>query len=409
MTSRASPARRPGVLRWRQGDRAFAGILAANLFGAAAASVVFLTMVWWVLAQGVADLVFGLMMLAIVVPLNLGVLVAGPAVARLGARLLLILSKLAALAGAGLCLLLLWHEALTLPLLALLAMATYAALGPSMTADVSRTPAIARLAGRRLIDFNAVNGLSMLAGSVAGFWAAGRLIDAGQAVGAMGVGVACIAISTAWTVASFPRDRLGRRFDGGARGHLAHLLRRVLRQWRAAPVIPALALLATVLLAISNVYEDVVLPLIIRDAGLAPSTHASALIASVIAAALVSVIAPAVHGRVALRRLAVLCAVAALAVLVVHLRVTGPLVFLAVVVVTTLAAGLVGTLGFTVMQERMPQSLQAQAVGVWQGLSMSVGSVTFLAGALLGTATLALLAALALGAVAFAMLARFDP
>ncbi len=125
--TRALPAGASGKPR---GDAVLASILLADLLGAIAASLVFLTMTWWVLRQDPPDLVFGLMMLAIVVPLNIGVLLSGPAVARMGARRLLLWSKGGALAGAGLCLLLMAQGLMTLPLLALIAALTYGALGP---------------------------------------------------------------------------------------------------------------------------------------------------------------------------------------------------------------------------------------------------------------------------------------
>ena len=402
---RAQPAGASGRLR---GDAVLAGILLADFLGAIAASLVFLTMVWWVLAQDPSDLVFGLMMLALVVPLNVGVLLSGPAVARLGARRLVLWSKLGALAGATLCLALLAQDLMTLPLLALIAAATYGALGPSVTADVSRAPAITRLAGRQLIDFNAANGLAMLLGAVLGFWLAGRFNDAGQAVTSLAIGAACIAGSTLATWAAFPRDRRARAFAGTSSAHLRHLVRGVLRRTREVPAIRAMALISALLLAVSGVYEDIVLPLTLRAAGLPPSTHSAAMIASVIAGALVSLLAPGLHRSIGARPVYLVAALSVLGVLALHLAAPGPAVFVAVVLVAALSAGLTAMLGFTVMQERMPVSLQAQAAGVWHSFVMTLGSLCLLAGGLLGPASLLLLAGLAALAACLAAVSRFD-
>lgn len=403
--TRAAP---PGASSRLRGDAVLAGLLLADFMGAIAASLVFLTMVWWVLRQDPSDLVFGLMMLAIIVPLNIGVLLSGPAVARVGARRLVLWSKGGALTGAGLCLVLMTKGWMTLPLLALIAAMTYGALGPSVTADVSRAPAITRLAGRRLIDFNAANGLAMLLGAVLGFWLAGRFNDTGQSAASLALGAACIVGSILATWAAFPRDRKARAFDGTSAAHLRHLLRAVLQQVRKTPMVRAMATQAALLLAISGVYEDIVLPLTLREAGLAPSTHSAALIASVIAGALVSLLAPVLHRHIGARPVFLLCTFAALGVLLLHLAAPGPGVFIVVVLVIALCAGLTAMLGFTTMQEAMPVSLQAQAAGVWHSFVMTLGSVCLLAGGILGTASLLLLAALATLAALLATVSRFD-
>lgn len=374
--------------RLRRGDDLFAGILAADFFGAIAASLVFLSMVWWVLAQGASDLVFGLMMLTIVVPMNIGVLLSGPAVARVGARRLLIVSKLCALGGATLCLVFLALDLMTLPLLAVLAVVTYTSLGPSVTADLSRAPAIARLAGRRLIDFNAADGMVMLVGSVLGFWMAGWLNDQGKVVLALLIAVICVAISTYWTWLSFPRDRRQKAFDGSAGAHLVDLIRRVLVRFMANAALRNMAICAALLLAVSDVYEDIFVPLTLREQSQDPSALSYALIASLVASAFVSVLAPALQGRVRLRWVFLTCAVMGLMIMGLHFAGTGLWVMIVVIVVTTLGAGMTITMGFTHLQESMPQSLQAQAIGLWQSFVMTVGSVALLIGGILGTATL---------------------
>ncbi len=389
----SQPVRHP--LRLRRGDDLFIGILAADFFGAIAASLVFLSMVWWVLEQGSSDLVFGLMMLSIVVPMNIGVILSGPGVARIGARKLLLISKLCALGGASLCLLFIATDVLTLPLLAVLAIVTYGSLGPSVTADLSRAPAIARLAGRRLIDFNAADGLVMLAGSVLGFWLAGRLNDQGMVTIALGIAVIGVALSTYCTWLSFPRDRKQKAFDGSAGAHLADLVRKVLVRILASPALRNMTICGALLLAVSDVYEEIFVPLSLRAQGAESSMLSYALIASLLASAVVSVLAPALHERISSRRVFAVSALAGVLVLGLHLTDGGFWVMIAVIVITSLGAGVTMTIGFTHLQESMPQSLQAQAIGIWQSFVMTVGSLALLAGGLLGTGVLWLLVVLA--------------
>lgn len=388
--------RRHHALRFRQGDAILSGILVADFFGAIAASLVFLTMVWWVLEQNTTDFVFGLMMLTIVLPLNVGVLVSGPAVARIGARKLLIWSKTMASLGATVCFMLLALGVMTLPVLAIIAILTYFSLGPSITADISRAPAIVRLAGRRLIDFNAVNGLVLLSGSVLGFLLAGALNDRGMVSASLGIAVIFVAASTLTTWSSFPRDRFTRRFEGSKNAHFWYLVRNVLLHANAAVIIRNAAICSALLLAVSDVYEDIFLPLVIRAEGLPPSVLSFALIASLIASALVSILAPLLYQRVDVRHVFLLSATAAFLVLGLNALVPSLWVMFAVVVVATLSAGITGTIGFTVMQEKMPQSLQAQAVGVWQSFSMTFGSCMLVIGGLLGTGALWLIWTLSL-------------
>ncbi|MCC5958796.1 MAG: MFS transporter [Rhodobacteraceae bacterium] len=401
-------SRKHHALRFRLGDAILSGILVADFFGAIAASLVFLTMVWWVLEQNTSDFIFGLMMLTIVLPLNIGVLVSGPAVARIGARKLLLRSKLAALLGAAICFSLLALDLMTLPVLAIIAIVTYFSLGPSVTADLSRAPAIVRLAGRRLIDFNAVNGLAMLIGSVAGFWLAGLLNDRGMAATSLGIAVLCVAASTLATWASFPRDRFPQRFEGSGNSHFWHLVRRVFTQLRSTVVIRNAAICSALLLTASDVYEDIFLPLILRAENFPPSVLSLALIASLIASAVVSVVAPLLYEKARLVHVFRISAVAAFLVLGLHIFGSSLWVIFAAIVVMALGAGVTGTIGFTVMQEKMPQSLQAQAVGIWQSFSMTFGSCILVIGGWLGTDVLWLVAALMLACVIFCSALTFD-
>ncbi len=395
-------------LRFGLGDAIMSGILIADFFGAIAASLVFLTMVWWVLEQNTSDFVFGLMILTIVLPLNLGVLLSGPAVARIGARKLLVWSKLAALLGATLCFAFLALDAMSLPLLAGIAVVTYFSLGPSVTADLSRAPAIARLAGRRLIDFNAVNGLVMLIGSVAGYLLAGFLNDRGLVATSLGIAVICVAASTMATWASFPRDRFTRPFEGTQNAHFWFLVRSVLARAKSTPMIRNAAICSAVLLAASDVYEDIFFPLVLRAEGLPASTFSFALIASLVASAVVSVLAPSLYQRVRMGWIFQASAVAALLMIALHLFGTSLGLMYAVIVVLAIGAGVTGTIGFTIMQEDMPQSLQAQAVGIWQSFSMTFGSCVLVMGGWLGTDVIWLVAALAVVCLICCVRMAFD-
>jgi len=179
-------------------------------------------MVWWVLSQGVSGPTVSLLVLCIFLPLNIGVLLTGVAVDRFGSRRLLIVSKLIATCGALACFLLLATNAMTLVILAILAIVTYGAMSPSISADISRVPAITKLAGRRLESFHAANGIVMVAGQMIGLIGAGLLWDATGPAAAVGLGTLLVLISTAFTWFGFPRDRVGPRSPLSAFAQVPH-------------------------------------------------------------------------------------------------------------------------------------------------------------------------------------------
>lgn len=101
-------------------------------------------------------------------------------------------------------------------------------------------------------------------------------------------------------------------------------------------------------------------------------------------------------------------AVAASLVLVLHMFGSSLWTVFAAIVVMALGAGLTGTIRFTVMQKKMPQSVLAQAVGIWQSYSMTFGSCILVIGGSLGTDVLWRVAALMLACFIFCSVLTFD-
>jgi len=137
-------------------------------------------MIWWVLAQAVPDRVVGLMVLAIFVPFNLGVLLSGVAVMRFGSRKLLIFSKLIALGGGMSCGILLASGTMT---------------------------ALTRLAKRGLAGFHALNGTVLVIAQLIGFGIAALMAEHMRPEFPVSLGGVLLALSAGLTWAFFPRDR----------------------------------------------------------------------------------------------------------------------------------------------------------------------------------------------------------
>lgn len=383
------------IRRLRPGDGALLGILASDFFGALAAATVHLTMVLWVLAQGASSTVVSLMVLTIFIPLNLGVLISGVAVARYGARRLLIASKAMALLGAFACFVLLAGDAMTLPVLSILAALTYGAMGPSITADIGRAPAFVRLAGRRLVDFHAVNGIAMVIGQVGGLGLAGLLADRFGAAAAVAAGCGLVVISLSITWASFPRDRPR---AAGASAEIIAMTRDVFNRIDGRRIGRASVLAAAAVIAVAEGCSEVVLPVATRAADLPSIALSLALCAAVVASIAAALAAQAAHEKVALPvALSIAALSAALALFCA--AVWGDWIAIAIAAAVSVAAASgVGTMTVTSLQEAMPASLQAQAIGLWQSLVLTVSAAAILAAGLAGWAALGLLAILAIAA-----------
>lgn len=398
-----TPSAKTGRPGRRPGDAVLLSILAADFFGALAGALVHLTMVWWVLSQGVSGPTVSLLVLCIFLPLNIGVLLTGVFVARYGSRRLLIISKLVATAGAVACCALLAMNAMTLPILAGLAIVTYGAMAPSIAADIARVPALAKLAERRLESFHAANGISLVVGQMTGLLAAGFLWGAAGPAFATGLGICFVIISTAFTWIGFPRDRVGQRSELSTYGQVLDLSRSVLGHLGGPKVsLPAVLVTATIIAAAQGCIE-VAFPIAVSAAGLPATALSLALVLAVVAGVSATVLAERMYSRIRLSIALVGIATALLALLIVAAGWPGITGFYIAVAATAAAASGAGTLTITALQESMPVSLQAQAIGLWEFLCLSLGSVAIVMTGFTGTWSLYFIAALAGISVLYAM------
>lgn len=390
----------------RSGDTVLLSILAADFFGAIAGSLVHLTMVWWVLSQGVSGPTVSLLVLCIFLPLNIGVLLTGVAVDRFGSRRLLIVSKLIATCGALACFLLLATNAMTLVILAILAIVTYGAMSPSISADISRVPAITKLAGRRLESFHAANGIVMVAGQMIGLIGAGLLWDATGPAAAVGLGTLLVLISTAFTWFGFPRDRVGPRSPLSAFAQVKDLSRSVLGKLDSPKINLQSVFVTAAIIATAQGCIEVAFPIAVAAAGLPAKVLSMALVLAVITGVAATVLAERFYSRVQLTTALLFTALTLLGILLISSIWPGITGFYIAVGATSAAAAAAGTFTITALQERMPISLQAQAIGLWEFLVLSVGSVTILFTGFTGSYSLYFITFIALVSTIGAILAN---
>jgi len=392
----------------RNGDRPLFGILASDFFGSIAGAVVHLTMIWWVLSQDVPDRIVGLMVLSIFIPLNLGVMLSGVAVVRFGARRLLLFSKLIAMAAAAACYLFMLTQTMTLPILALVATITYGAMGPSVSADIARVPALVRLADRRLVSFHTINGITLVLGQVIGLVLASMFAEQDASTMAIGLGVVFVGLSTAFTWAYFPRDRVRPMIGSTTFQQIRDMTRGVLAQLNGKEISLTAVLVTVGILAISEGYVEVVLPLAFRNAELPPTALSNAYILSIAAGVGATVVAQFIYGRVGLMKCLALTGAALLAVLTVAAMLGSVFGVLCAVFVTSAAASAMGMMTVTTLQENMPVSLQAQSIALWQTLALSTGALTILITGQVGSFSMTFLAGIAFVAVCGAIRALWS-
>ncbi|MFK8015716.1 MAG: MFS transporter [Gammaproteobacteria bacterium] len=390
----------------RAGDAALLGIVASDFFGALAGSTIHLTMVWWVLSQGLSDAAVSLMVLCIFAPLNVGVLLTGPAVARFGSRRLLVVSKSIALLGAASCFAALASGRMTPGLLSLIAIVTYGAMAPSMAADLARVPALARLAHRRLASFHAANSAAFVVGQLCGFGLAGLLAGRDSSALAVAIGVVLVAISLVFTWATFPTDRTHRRSRDGAVHLLRVQTRAVLARLRGTSVDVTHVFAAALIISTAQGCIEVALPLAIRLAGLPTSVLSAALTVAVVSGVVATLLAQAMQPRVVLGSSLMAIAVGLLlALLLAHVMPVISGVFIAVAA-TAAAASAAGVLTVTSVQQSVPTALQAQAIGLWQFLILGVGLLTIIATGQIGRFAFSLYALLSVAGIALAWYAQ---
>lgn len=392
----------------RSGDGALLSILAADFVGALAGAMVYLTMIWWVLSQDVPDNIVGLMVLAIFIPLNLGVLLSGVAVMRYGARTLLVYSKLVAILGASACGLLLATHMMTLPILALVAVITYGAMSPSITADIARVPALTRLAKRKLVSFHALNSVVMVLGQVGGMILAGLLADHVSPATIVGMAVVLLVFSTWITWTGFPRDRLRPMEPLTTPQHVRNMTNKVIARLDGSLLARRIVLATIGVIAVGEGVVEVILPLGYRAAEQS-ATALSGAYALAIAAGVVGVYwAQAKFDDIKLAPSIAALAIGLLALITVGWLMGGVLGITIAVAAASGAAAAGGTLTVTTLQNTMPVSLQAQAIGLWQAVSLAVGAVTILITGQIGTWGMPFLIILAAGAACLCLFGRRD-
>lgn len=378
-------------------------ILIADFFGAIAGALVHLTMVWWVLAQGVSGPTVSFLVLCIFLPLNIGVLLTGVAVDRYGSRRLLIVSKLLATSGAFGCFILLTTGTMTLPILALIAIVTYGAMAPSVAADIARIPALTRLARRRLETFHAINGIVMILGQMLGLLGAGVLWDIAGPAAAVGIGVVMVLISTGFTWVGFPRDRVGPRSPLSALHQLKVLSKLVLGNLNGPKInLPAVFVTAAIIATAQSCIE-VALPIAVAAAGLPASALSMALVLAVITGVGATVLAEKTYAKIRLAPALLTIAISLLGFMTLATAWPNIAGFYIAIGATSASAAAAGTYTITALQERMPVSLQAQAIGLWEFLVLSVGSFTILATGFMGSWSLTFITVIAAISVVMAV------
>lgn len=362
------------------GDAILLTILSADFFGALAGSLVHLTLVWWVLNQGVSGPVVSLLVLCIFLPLNIGVLLTGVAVARFGARRLLIASKLVATCGAVACFLLLLSQSMTLPILGCIAVITYGAMAPSVAADISRVPALTKLASRKLESFHSANGIVMVTGQMLGLLGAGYLWGMTGPATAVGIGVILVMISTAVTWWGFPRDRL-RPSDANdsVLGQINTLSKSVFSSLDPSKIDLPLIFVTAAIIATAQGCIEVAYPIAVAAAGLPATALSLGYILAVITGVAAMILAGMAYSRMHLSTALLGIAILLFAMLSVSVYADGISGFAIAVGATSAAASAAGTFTVTALQERMPVSLQAQAIGLWEFLVLSSGSIIIIA------------------------------
>lgn len=390
------PSRFTSFSKFDRTDLPLIGILASDLFMFFGGSAIHLTIVWWVLAQGTSPSLVAIMTLAIIIPLNIGALLSGMLVARLGARRLLLWSKSIACAGALVCLFLLLANALSLVTVACVAVVTYGAMGPSTSADLSRVPSLCRLSGWRIISFHSTNSIIILFAHLGGLGLAGLLVDhAGTVTAVISGSVFCFA-SLATTAFTFPRDRDAIMKASRSR-HPVDLIGQVLRHPHLGRLGRMSLIVVAGLAGIAAAMRDVTIPLATRAAGDSASLLSLGTGLCIIGSVAGALLARRLDHGLEPGQLARGGALTMTLALGSAAWFGGWWAILAATVLITTTAALSTTIVTARLQEQLPASLQAQTMGVWQSLVLSLNTVIALVTG--GLAALSLSTSLAVLAV----------
>lgn len=392
--------------RMRSGDGALLSVLLSDFFGALAGSMVHLTMIWWVLSQDIPDNIVGLMVLAIFVPLNLGVLLSGVAVMRFGARALLVYSKLVAILGALSCGVLLAADLMTLPILAVVAVITYGAMSPSIAADVSRVPALTRLASRKLASFHAINGMVMVMGQVGGMVLAGLLADRVTPASVVFMAIGLLVMSALVTWAYFPRDRLRPMEPMSVMKQIQDMTLRVVARLDASSLGRNVVVATIGIVAVAEALSEVILPLDFRAAEQSAVALSGAYAVSIIAGVAGAYWAQAKHDEVELAPTILAFAGILLASVVLGWLIGGTVGITLAVAAASGMAWAAGTMTVSTLQMVMPASLQAQAMALWQAVSLAAGAIAILICGQIGYLGLPFLVLVSIAALAVCFVKR---
>jgi MFS family permease len=364
------------------------GMLLSNAFAFVGSAMLQLTVVWWVLETYNSPILLSILAVIIYLPVNVGVIVSGLLVGRFGARRLLLVSGLAAVLGTVACSVMLAGSVLTFEALAALAFVTYVAIAPAMTAYASRIRVMAQFSGWRISTVHAAGRPMMLVARLAGLSLAGLLVErVGDAVTAA-FAAFLLACGLLVIFVSFPRDRPGRK-DSFTISAWLTLTKKVLTHERFKEIglvtVAGLALLTAVLAALF----EVVFPLTVSTNQLPVTLLSTVLAAGAIASVIGGVGYRAIDGRIGFLRLPVLLSwVFPLALVVAAAN--GRLVVVAASVAACAAVGTFLLTGLAAtMQKQMPNSLQAQMVGLAQALIFSTSAVAIFVTGATGSISLA--------------------
>jgi len=246
-------------------------------------------------------------------------------------------------------------------------------------------------------------------GQMAGLLGAGLLWDAAGPSAAVGLGVILVLISTGCTWLGFPRDRVGPRSPLSVIAQVKTLSRSVLAKLDGPNIDLSSVLVTAAIIATAQGCIEVAFPIAVAAADLPASALSLALVLAVITGVASTVFAEMAYARTRLAPALLLIAGSLFGVLIIASawpNITG---FYIAVGATSAAAAAAGTLTITALQERMPVSLQAQAIGSSEFLVLSVGSATILLTGFTGALSLYFISLIALVSIAGAIWSGYRP
>lgn len=359
------------------------GILVSDVLAFSGGATIQLSMIWWVLEVYGSPVLLSALSICMFGPLIVGVTISGLIVGRFGARRLLILSKAAASLGSIACAGILASGLMSIEILLALAVLTYGAIAPSLTADLSRVAAFAQFAGWRLATFHTASLGVLVSARLVGFALAGILVDRIGEAATVGLASVLLIASLVVTIVSFPRDRPVR---GAAISVSAwnSLTRRILASeaFRRVGILTVTS--AALLIAVGLAMIEVIVPSVAHVGQYSSTVLSVALSACAFANIVGAALYRLTEGRLSIARawftlpwlLSLALATAAF---------DGRLVLVVSATAVCAAAGAYLATGLvSTLQKQISNSLQAQFFGLWQTLVMSTAVLVI---ALVGVAS----------------------